>query len=62
MIVDGREMTEEQAERYKFSISLEEDRIKMMNEPIYCVNCTKCVGYSDEDNENVSICCEDCKP
>jgi hypothetical protein len=42
-------------------MDLDIEKVKMLNEPIYCVNCTICVGWSDQDNEEISITCNECK-
>lgn len=42
-------------------MDLDIEKVKMLNEPIYCVNCTKLVGWSDQDNEFLSLSCDECR-
>lgn len=42
-------------------MDLDLDKVKMLNEPIYCINCTVLVGWSDQDDEEISIACDNCQ-
>lgn len=42
-------------------MDLDIERVKMLNEPIYCVNCTVIVGWAEMDNEEIRISCDFCK-